>query len=140
VMAREELVSLLLHKRIAAVINRAGLTQEAFGLEIGVDRPAVNAWVKGRRGVSQDYAQKIAAFASRVYGEDLPAELFVSDRQTPLEEASAQLAQTGQDLTEATRALVSLLEEQRLLVQRMQRIAVALERKEAASEGGGGGR
>jgi transcriptional regulator with XRE-family HTH domain len=137
VTAREELASLPRHKRIAAVISRAGLTQEAFGLQIGVDRPAVNAWVKGRRGVSQEYADKIAAFASSLYGEDIPADLFLSDRQTPLEEAASQLAQTGQVLSEATRALVALLDEQRLLVQRMQRIASVLEQREAASGGGG---
>ncbi len=131
--AREELASLLLPQRIAHVITQAGLSQEDFGKAIGADRPRVNAWVRGRSGISPEYAQKIAAYASELYGEEIPADLFITDRRTPLEEAATQLAQTARDLSLATRALVDLLAEQRELVQRMQRVSLALEQRKAAN-------
>jgi len=147
VSAREELASLLLPQRIAHVISRAGLSQEDFGKAIGADRPRVNAWVRGRSGVSQEYAEKIAAYASSLYRENVPADLFVTDRRTPLEVAAAQLAQTARSIEEALIALtqiaaevVPLLERQESLVREMQSFVAELRRPPASSAGPGDSR
>jgi len=140
VSAREELASLLLPQRITHVISRAGLSQEDFGKAIGADRPRVNAWVRGRSGISQEYAEKISAYASTLYQEDLPWTLFVSDRRTPLEEAAAQLAETGRILEEAGQSVIGLLGElmpllrqQAELVAQMRTLVAELQRREAAN-------
>ena len=98
--AREELASLLLHQRIRALIKRAGLTQEEFGLELGADRPRVNGWARGRGGISPEYGEKIAAFASELYGETLPASLFTSEPKPSNLHLAEEVAAARAQITE----------------------------------------
>jgi len=137
----EELASLPLHQRIAAVIEAAkdrdrptGDAQDHFADLIGVARETVNRWVNGQIRPRRTSRQRLADLASELYKELISPDLFreyVTDRRTPLEETAALLAQ-------ATTDLIALLAEQRQLVEQMSRIATALEQREAASGGGGG--
>jgi transcriptional regulator with XRE-family HTH domain len=140
VSAREELASLLLPRRIKAVRARAELTQEAFAAAIGTDRPRVNTWERGRGGISDDYAEKIAAFASKIYKEEIPSALFVSPHRIPLEEEAAQLVQAaaaleraGDRLAEIAERTVPLLERQEAVVAEMLDVLSELRRIRASS-------
>lgn len=140
VSAREELASLLLPGRIAWVINRASMTQEEFGRTLGVDRPRVNAWVKGRSGVSPEYAQKIAEFTSRMCQEEIPAELFLSARRSPLEEAAVAVQAAAEELTRIAVRVLPLLEQQEAVVHELRSLVAELRERGSAREEGGGSR
>ena len=133
----EELASLPLSERIAKLISDARTDQEGFAAEMGAPRETVNRWLNHHARPGREYRQKLADYASRLYGETIGPDMFreyVTDRPTPIEAAAAQLVETGQALEAATRALVALLAEQREVVERMQQIEVALAQREAANE------
>lgn len=54
-------------ERLAAAIKKAGMSQAAFGRELGVTPPAVTGWVKGTHAMSVELIPK----AAKVLGVDV---------------------------------------------------------------------
>ena len=121
VTAREELASLPLHDRIAAVVDASGLSQDQFAERVGTTYETLSRWVNRRARPNRHFRQKLAEEASRVYDEPIPADLFRDriNQTVTIEEALMQLA-------EATTELIRLLGEQRQVVAQLQRFADSL--------------
>lgn len=51
---------------MAAIRERAGLTQEALARELGVSFPTVNAWERGRATPRPDHLQLLQQYAARL--------------------------------------------------------------------------
>ena len=146
----EELASLPLEGRIAALIEKAGTNQEGLAEILGTPRETVNRWLNHHARPGRENRQKLAELATNVYGEAISPDLFrswVTDRRTPLEVAAAQLAQTARSIEEALTALtqiasevVPLLERQEALVLEMQTFVAELRHRKASNEDVGGSR
>jgi len=134
VTQREELAALPLSERIATLIGAAETDQEGLAATLGTPRETVNRWLNHHARPGRENRQKLATYASEIYGETIGPDLFreyVTDRPRPDEAVLLEVRDTLADLA-------GLLAEQRELVGEMSRLVAVLTQRAAAIEGGGG--